>query len=69
MKLIARRANDSDWMRSEQYCCPYHSMLTNVCSASLTMMVAGVATRQRYCENENYDICAMFVSKMLRRAK
>ena len=68
MKLFAPARNDSIWMITDEYNCPYHSALTGVCSASLTMMVAGAVTRTRYCMNENYDNCALFLSKMLRRA-
>jgi hypothetical protein len=68
MKLFAHNHNDGVWLRTEQYCCPYHSALTGVCSASLTMMVVGAVSRRNYCENENYDNCAIFLSKMLRKA-
>jgi len=60
--------HDADsWYRTEQYSCPYHSAVTSVCSASLSMMVVGLRTKRGYCENENYDACPLFLSKMLRK--
>ena len=55
------------WHAEQQYGCPYYSAVTTICSASLSMMMTGVNTRRGYCENENYDNCPLFLSKLLRK--
>lgn len=44
--------------------CPYKDM--NICSASLSSMVIDTRIKENYCDNENYDNCPIFLSKMLR---
>jgi hypothetical protein len=44
--------------------CPYKDI--NNCSASLSSMVIDTRIKENYCDNENYDTCPIFLSKMLR---
>jgi hypothetical protein len=45
--------------------CPYNGI--SVCKASLSAMVIDSWNSERYCDNENYDNCPLFLSKVLRR--
>jgi redox-regulated HSP33 family molecular chaperone len=49
--------------------CPYCSIETDiyVCRASLTSQSLGNLLRSYYCNSENYDNCAIFLAKILRR--
>ena len=67
MNYFEQNIADNIWHRTDQYSCPYHSTSASICSASLTMMIVGIRTKQGYCENENYDNCPLVLSKMLRK--
>ena len=47
--------------------CPYHNVATNICSASLSSITIDRTRRSGYCSCDNYDNCALFLSKTLRR--
>jgi hypothetical protein len=49
------------------YCCPFGSAESEVCSASLSSMVIGASRRQTYCGGDDYDDCPIFLARMLRR--
>ncbi len=47
--------------------CPYCNIEANICVASLTSLKLGVLMRLNYCSSDNYDNCAIFLAKSLRR--
>jgi aminopeptidase-like protein len=47
--------------------CPYCHTEADVCKASITALSLGKLVRSSYCKNENYDNCALFLAKNLRR--
>jgi hypothetical protein len=67
MNYLTQARTADSWFPPEQYTCPYHSVVSSICSASLSMMMIGLSTRKGYCETENYDDCPLFLSKMLRK--
>jgi len=46
--------------------CPYNGI--NVCRASLSSMLIDEYQKERWCGTDNYDSCALFLSKLLRRS-
>jgi hypothetical protein len=46
--------------------CPYCDTDADVCAASLTAMKLEKSLRLNRCSDENYDNCALFLSKSLR---
>lgn len=46
--------------------CPYCDPKTDVCAASVTSLKLGTLVRLNRCNSENYDNCALFLSKCLR---
>jgi hypothetical protein len=51
---------------SEDFC-PHCSIEADVCKASISALSLGKLVRSSYCESENYDNCAIFLAKSLRR--
>jgi len=47
--------------------CPYHDLSMNVCRASLSSIRIDSNRRNGYCSSDNYDNCALFLAKTLRR--
>jgi len=47
--------------------CPYHDVAKNICAASLSSIAADRVRRASYCSTDNYDNCALFLAKTLRR--
>lgn len=47
--------------------CPYHDMSSNICTASLWSITTDMKKRAGYCGTDNYDSCALFLAKTLRR--
>ncbi len=47
--------------------CPYCDAKTDVCKASVTSLKIGALVRSNRCNSENYDNCALFLAKCLRR--
>ncbi len=47
--------------------CPFNAALSGTCMASLSSITIDPVLRQGYCENENYDNCPMFLSKIMRK--
>ena len=47
--------------------CPYCNVGAETCSASLTSMSLGILMKLNYCDSDNYDNCATFLAKSLRR--
>jgi hypothetical protein len=46
--------------------CPYHDTSANICKASLSLISIDNNRRSGYCSTDNYDNCALFLSKTLR---
>lgn len=46
--------------------CPYCDTKADVCAASVTSLKLGTLVRLNRCNSENYDNCALFLSKCLR---
>ena len=57
--------NEEPKFKVRESICPYNGI--NVCMASLSSMVINSWNNERYCSNENYDNCPLFLSKVLRR--
>jgi hypothetical protein len=47
--------------------CPYHDVVSNICAASLSSITVDRDRNSGYCATDNYDNCALFLSKTLRR--
>ena len=47
--------------------CPYLDTATNICAASLSSITTDGIRRASYCSTDNYDNCALFIAKSLRR--
>jgi hypothetical protein len=47
--------------------CPYCDNKTDTCEASVTSLKIGALVRLDRCNSENYDNCALFLAKCLRR--
>jgi len=47
--------------------CPYHNAAKNICSASLSSITIDRTRCTGYCSSDNYDNCALFLAKTLRR--
>lgn len=47
--------------------CPYCNIKADVCVASLSSLKLGLLMRENYCGSDNYDNCAIFLAKSLRR--
>jgi hypothetical protein len=47
--------------------CPYHNAATDICAASLSSISIDRKRRTGYCSSDNYDNCALFLAKTLRR--
>ncbi|MFH1702801.1 MAG: hypothetical protein ABIB41_05125 [Nitrospirota bacterium] len=45
--------------------CPYRG--GNICHASISSMLIDEDIKENYCDNENYDNCPIFLSKVLRK--
>lgn len=46
--------------------CPY-SGKSDICNASIGLLVPTKNERASYCDNENYDNCPIFLAKVLRK--
>ena len=46
--------------------CPYLGK-TAACKASLSTLIPTANARETFCNNEDYDDCPIFLSKLLRR--
>lgn len=46
--------------------CPY-SEKSDICNASISLLVPTENVRTTYCRNENYDNCPIFLAKTLRK--
>ena len=51
----------------QPFICPYHDAAANTCSASLSSITIDRTRRTGYCSSDNYDNCALFLAKTLRR--
>jgi len=47
--------------------CPFCDAKSEVCEASVTSLKIGALIRLNRCNSENYDNCALFLAKCLRR--
>ncbi len=47
--------------------CPYQDISTNICAASLSSIFIDKDRHSCYCATDNYDNCALFLAKSLRR--
>jgi hypothetical protein len=47
--------------------CPYCDNMTDTCEASVTSLKIGASVRSDRCNSENYDDCALFLAKCLRK--
>jgi hypothetical protein len=47
--------------------CPYQDISRNICAASLSLISIDPARHSCYCSTDNYDNCALFLAKSLRR--
>ncbi len=47
--------------------CPYCDAGTDICNASCSSLVIDERMRTKYCENEDYDDCPIFMAKKLLR--
>lgn len=52
-----------------QLSCPYECKVTDICAASLSSMTISSSARQKYCSNDNYDSCPLFLAKSLRKGQ
>jgi hypothetical protein len=52
-------------MQTAEYLCPYGDCDTAVCTASCFAMTIDSRTRGKYCANEDYDDCPIFLVKGL----
>lgn len=50
-----------------EYLCPYCDNETGICTASCSSMLIDNRMRMKYCGNEDYDDCPMFLVKQLTR--
>lgn len=49
-------------------CCPFHDLRTDICTASCSAMRIDARLRGKYCGNEDFDDCPIFlVKKIVRR--
>lgn len=53
-------------VKEELDVCPYCDPKADVCGASVTSLKIGALVRSNRCNSENYDNCALFLSKCLR---
>lgn len=51
----------------QQDLCPYHDSATNICIASLSSLTVDRERNNGYCSTDNFDNCALFLSKTLRK--
>lgn len=56
------------WAGTNESICPHLGMFDETCRASLTRFPVSGSTKNRYCSNEDFDSCPMFLSKLIRRA-
>ena len=54
-------------VREDLNACPYCDAKTDVCDASVTSLKIDALVRFDRCNGENYDNCALFLAKCLRR--
>jgi hypothetical protein len=47
--------------------CPYHDLSSNICEASLSSITVDRVRCAGYCSTDNFDNCALFLSKTLRK--
>ena len=59
--------NLSREIREDLTICSYCDTDTGVCMASLSELKLGQSLRLNYCSSGNYDNCAIFLAKSLRR--
>jgi len=52
---------------SELLLCPYCDDETEICMASCSSMLVDSRMRMKYCGNEDYDDCPIFMVKQLTR--
>ncbi|MGQ9571282.1 MAG: hypothetical protein ACUVUQ_10700 [Thermodesulfovibrionales bacterium] len=45
--------------------CPFRG--GNICHASITSMIIDENLKENYCDNENFDDCPIFLSKVLKK--
>jgi hypothetical protein len=53
-------------LKKDMDMCPYCDAKADVCGASVTSLKIGALVRSNRCNSENYDNCALFLSKCLR---
>ncbi len=53
--------------RSRAFTCPYDDIDTDICTASCSSMSIDERMRMKYCANEDYDDCPIFLVKNLTR--
>jgi len=53
-------------VREDLDVCPLCDTKADVCEASVTSLKIGALVRLNRCNSENYDNCALFLSKCLR---
>ena len=47
--------------------CPYHDVVSNICKASISSINVDGVRNSSYCSTDNYDNCAFFLAKTLRK--
>lgn len=50
-----------------EHLCPYCDNETEICTASCSSMLIDSRMRMKYCGNEDYDDCPIFLVKQLTR--
>jgi hypothetical protein len=48
--------------------CPYYDKSYGICLASFSGMPIDQAKVSRFCDSEDHDLCAIFLSKILRQS-
>ena len=47
--------------------CPYHDVETKICTASFSSITVDRKRSSCYCSIDNFDNCALFLAKTLRK--
>ncbi|MCL5237268.1 MAG: hypothetical protein M1353_05410 [Nitrospirae bacterium] len=53
--------------KARTYTCPFDDIETDICTASCSSMPIDERMRMKYCANEDYDDCPVFLVKKLTR--
>ena len=49
--------------------CPFYGLHTDICTASCSTMLVDERTRGKYCGNEDFDDCPIFLVKTMVRKR